>query len=371
MADVILVACGTRPELIRLAPTLLRLSEIYDLRILWTGQNSHKRLSSIFIEELGLDELNWIMPDDNLLPMSAGQVPFVASVVSKVNELIERFRPSLFLVLGDTFSCLGALAAYLSDIRILHLESGNRCFDSSVPEEKNRVLIDRISFAHVVYSERARLNLIDEGIDRDKVFVFGSPLAETYEGILKKNPIPLFDTKLAAVVDRKFVLVSLHRFENTSEPDFVQSQLKEIDEFCGSFGLQCVLTAHPSMIQRTGLSVNDFVNVHFFEPFGLIDYLHLQRLAEFVVSDSGSVHEDALILGIKAINLRRRHERQEISDLQATLHVATLDQEVLKRYYELDFDIEALSDGSNLYSRGRDFSRRVAMLIFTILGDRH
>lgn len=371
MADVILVACGTRPELIRLAPTLLKLSEIYDLKILWTGQNSHKRLSSIFIEELGLNGLNWILPDGKMFPMSSGQVPFITSVVSKVNELIEIFRPSLFLVLGDTFSCLGALAAYLSDIRVLHLESGNRCFDASVPEEKNRVLIDRISFAHVVYSERARLNLIDEGVDRDKVFVFGSPLAETYKDILKKNPIPLFDNKLAAVVDRKFVLVSLHRFENTSEPDFVRSQLKEIDEFCGSFGLQCVLTAHPSMVQRTGLSVNDFVNVHFFEPFGLIDYLHLQLSAEFVVSDSGSVHEDALILGIKAINLRRRHERQEISDLQATLHLAKLNKEVLRQFHELDFDVATLSDANDLYSSGVDFSRRVAMLIFTILGDRH
>ena len=307
----VMTVVGTRPEIIRLSETIKELDAKTEHVLVHTGQNYDYELNEIFFKDLGLRKPDYFLSGDikNLQPMAK-----IGEIFSKIEPVLEKERPDAFLVLGDTNSCLTAYAAKRRKIPVFHMEAGNRCFDERVPEEINRRIIDHISDINMVYSERARDNLIAEGLSRDRIIFTGSPMME----VLKVNEKKINDSKIIKklkLAKGKYFVVSFHREENVEDEKHFKGLLNILDSLAKIYNLPIIFSVHPRTRQKIDKNkIKLPKTVHLMKPLGLFNFVALQKNSFCVLSDSGTISEESTILGFPAVNLRETHERQEAMD---------------------------------------------------------
>lgn len=305
----VVTVVGTRPEVIRLSRIIARLDESFDHILVHTGQNSNHGLNGVFFEELG------IRPPDYSFGVSTVSLGLIlADTMRMTEELLQREKPDAFLVLGDTNSGLSALIAKRMNIPVYHMEAGNRCFDENVPEETNRRVIDHLSDFNLVYTEHARRNLIAEGLPSRRILLTGSPMREVLNHYA--NQISESDVlERLAIKEQEFFLVSAHRQENVDNPARLEAFLTCLHVMTQKWNLPVLVSTHPRTKQKLDVrGVHEIPGVQFHEPFGFFDYCHLQTKALCVASDSGTISEEASILGFPAVTLRSSIERPEALD---------------------------------------------------------
>jgi len=305
----VLTVVGTRPEIIRLSRVMVRLEECFGHVLVHTGQNYDYELNEIFFDQLGLRRPNYFLN-------SAGETAAatIARCIDGLDKVLEAESPDAVLILGDTNSCLSALAAKKRHIPIFHMEAGNRCFDSRVPEEVNRKIIDHTSDINLVYTEHARRNLIAEGLPTDQMFLTGSPMAE----ILNHHKTSIQESDVLSSLrlqKNEYFAASFHREENVDDPRRLASIVKSLNTVATTFELPIILSLHPRTKKRlVQLSLPFHTLIQELHPFGFFDYVRLQQDAYCTISDSGTITEEAAIIGFPAIMARDTHERPEGMD---------------------------------------------------------
>lgn len=308
----VLILLGTRPEIIKLCRVMAELEKHTDQIIVHTGQNFDYELNEVFFEQLGLRR-----PDHFL--DAAGETPAetVGNVIIKLDRILEMENPDAFLLLGDTNSAIGVIAAKRRKIPIFHMEAGNRCFDQRVPEENNRKIVDHLSDINMPYTEHARRYLIAEGLKPETVIKTGSPMLEVLEyyrdNIEQSNVLSEL-----GLHPREFFLVSAHREENVDSEQNLVDFLKTLNALAERWNFPLIVSTHPRTRKRLELPYAKQVTisplVRFLKPLGFFDYVHLQQKAFCVVSDSGTITEESSILNFPAVTIRQAHERPEGMD---------------------------------------------------------
>jgi UDP-N-acetyl-L-fucosamine synthase len=305
----VMTVVGTRPEIIRLSRVLARLDATVEHVLVHTGQNWDPYLRDVFFDELRLRA-----PDRQLQLDTSSLGRVLGGVLAGTEEAILAERPDALLVLGDTNSAIAALMARRMGVPVYHMEAGNRCFDLNVPEETNRRLVDHVADFNLVYTEHARRNLLAEGLHPRRIAHTGSPMREVLDHYRPGIEASTVLTRLELSPGEYFV-VSAHREENVDPPDRLRRLLDCLRAVRDAWPLPVLVSTHPRTRKRlealAGVSLD---GVAFHEPFGFLDYVHLQTRARCVLSDSGTVSEEAAILGFPAVTLRESIERPEALD---------------------------------------------------------
>lgn len=305
----LMVVAGTRPELIRLSVLInsWRQSSVDELILVHTGQNWDPNLSDVFFSDLDVAPPDYqLQLDTTTLGSSLG------SLMPAVEGVIQQEAPDAFLVLGDTNSALALLIARRMHVPTYHLEAGNRSFDANVPEEVNRRLLDHTSDFNLAYSEAARRNLLQEGLEPRRIAVTGSPLRELFTHHAQRLGESVVLGQLGLRSD-DYLVASVHREENVDDPDRLSRIVDLLSIVSQETQRAIVVSTHPRTAKRLenlGLDM-DGDCVRWLPPFGFWDYCSLQANAWCVMSDSGSLHEEAAILGFPAVSLRNAVERPE------------------------------------------------------------
>jgi len=305
----VLTIVGTRPEIIRLSATIKRLDKYTDHVLVHTGQNYDYELNEVFFEDLGLRK-----PDHFLNADTSSLGAVLGSILTKIEAVLIAEAPDAVVVLGDTNSCISALMARRMKIPVYHMEAGNRSFDENVPEETNRRMVDHISDYNLVYTEHARRNLLAEGIHPSRILLMGSPMREVLEG----NAAEIAASDIIAkqgLESGGYFLVSLHREENVDNPERLASVLRSLGRLSDEYKLPVLVSTHPRTRKRLEDQIDELKDrLVFHAPFGFNDYIRLQQSAKLVLSDSGTISEEASLLGFPAVSLRDAIERPEAID---------------------------------------------------------
>ena len=329
----VMTVVGTRPEIIRLSCVLRKLdaSPAIDHILVHTGQNYDYELSEVFFEQLGLRK------PDYFLEAAAGNAACTAgNILLKIDEVLESVHPDAFLVLGDTNSCLSAIAAKKRHIPVFHMEAGNRCFDQRVPEETNRKIVDHLADINLTYSDISREYLLREGLPADKVIKTGSPMYEVLGACMPQVEKSDVLSRFGLEAGRYFV-VSAHREENVSDEKNFFALVGILDRVAGHYGLPVVVSTHPrtrKMIEQHGVEFD--ARVRLVKPMGLSDYIALQIQAKAVLSDSGTISEESSILNFSALNIRQAHERPEAMEEASVMMVGLNPDRVMQGLAVLD-----------------------------------
>ncbi|MBY8874837.1 UDP-N-acetylglucosamine 2-epimerase (non-hydrolyzing) [Micromonospora sp. PLK6-60] len=307
----VMTVVGTRPEIIRLSRVISRLAETVDHVLVHTGQNWDSSLSDVFFKELRLREPDRFLRVDT---SSLGRV--LGGVLAGTEAALADLRPDALLVLGDTNSCIAALMARRMRVPVYHMEAGNRCFDLNVPEETNRRLVDHVADFNLVYTEHARRNLLAEGLHPRRILHTGSPMREVlahYRADVEGSTI----LRQLDLAPNGYFVVSAHREENVDHPGRLRRLLDCLAAVRDRWGLPVLVSTHPrtrKRLEALALAPAALDGISFHEPFGLFDYVHLQSRAYCTLSDSGTISEEAAILGFPAVTLRESIERPEALD---------------------------------------------------------
>ena len=328
----VLTLVGTRPELIKLSRVIPLLDKYTQHTFVHTGQNYSDQLSSIFFKELKIRK-----PDFQLDVAGDTAMKSIAQVLEKTDEVLEKVKPDALLVLGDTNSSLAVLAAKRKKIPVFHLEAGNRSFDDRTPEEINRRIVDHVSDINMTYSERARQNLVREGLSPDRIFCIGSPMKEIFDFYgLEIDKAEVLSRLQVAV--KKYIVVSLHREENVDDLEKLKSLISSVEEMAKHFGLEVLFSTHPRTRERLkSVLIGLNSRITFLDALGFFDFVKLQRSAFCVVSDSGTLTEESSLLSFPAVTLRNSHERPEGADV-GTLLMSDANSQILIRSVTIAVD---------------------------------
>lgn len=303
----VMTVLGTRPEIIRLSRVVDLLDRHARHVLVHTGQNYDDRLSGLFFRDLGIRS-----PDAFLDVRSDGFADQVAQIMSRIEPLLLQERPDRLLILGDTNSGLSAIVARRLGIPVFHMEAGNRCYDDRVPEEVNRRVIDHASSVLMPYTERSRANLLREGIEGHRIYVTGNPIGQVIDHYADRIAASAVLATLALEPGRYF-LVTMHRAENVDREDRLQSLVEGLSGLWREYRLPVVCSFHPrtrSKVERFGVDIAR-EGLRFVEPLGFFDFVRLEQSAFCVLSDSGTVQEEACLFKVPNVTLRDVTERPE------------------------------------------------------------
>lgn len=310
----IMTVIGTRPEIIRLSEVIKKCDKYFDQALVHTGQNYDYTLNQIFFEDLELRQ-----PDYYLDAVGSDLGETIGNIIARSYKLMAQIKPDAFLVLGDTNSALAAISAKRLKIPIFHMEAGNRCFDENLPEETNRRIIDHIADVNLCYSEHARRYLNAEGTAKERTYVTGSPMAE----VLSANRAKIEASKVLETLGLergKYILLSAHREENIDQEKNFFALMEAVNSMAEAYQMPIIYSTHPrsrKFIEKRGFVFHPLVRS--LQPFGFSDYNHLQINAFCVVSDSGTLPEEASYFSAKgipfpAVCVRTSTERPEAID---------------------------------------------------------
>lgn len=322
----VMTIVGTRPELIKMSRVIAEFDEHTQHVLVHTGQNYDFELNQVFFDDLGIRR-----PDHFLEVAGDNAAQTIARVIEKSDEVMAKEQPDVVMLYGDTNSCLSVIAAKRRKIPVFHMEAGNRCFDQRVPEEINRKVLDHLSDINMVLTEHARRYLIAEGIRPETIIKTGSHMREVLDhympGIQKSNVLQRIG--LAA---NKYFIVSAHREENVDTPRNLQDLVETLNALAENYDYPVIVSTHPRTKNRLDAFGQGDLNplIQFMKPFGFCDYIKLQMEAMCVISDSGTITEEASLLNLPAITIRNSHERPEGMD------VGTLIMSGLKKERVLD-----------------------------------
>ncbi|EOU1740935.1 non-hydrolyzing UDP-N-acetylglucosamine 2-epimerase [Clostridium perfringens] len=305
----VMTIVGTRPEIIRLAETIKKCDLYFEHILVHTGQNWDYTLNDVFFKELELREPNHFL---GVVGNNLGET--MGNIIAKSYEILVQEQPDALLILGDTNSCLSAIAAKRLKIPVFHMEAGNRCFDQNVPEEINRRIVDVTSDVNLAYTEHARRYLLSEGMRKEYTFVTGSPLPEVFARYMPK--IDESDVLERLGLEKgKFILVSAHREENIDNDENFKSLTDALNAIAETYNMPVIYSTHPrswKRIEEKGIKFHK--NIKQLKPFGFYDYNKLQKESFCVLSDSGSLAEESNIMGFPAVSIRTSTERPEAVD---------------------------------------------------------
>lgn len=306
----VMTVLGTRPEIIRLSRVIARLDDFTDHQLVHTGQNWDPELNAVFFADLGLRAPDHVLSIDT---SSLGAV--MGTILIQIEQRLKADRPDAMLVLGDTNSAIAAIMARRLKIPVYHMEAGNRSFDRNVPEETNRRLVDAIADFNLVYTEHARRHLLAEGMAHRRVYLTGSPMREVLDHYRE-------EIEASDILDRLglaaggYYLVSLHREENVDSKARLAALVETLNRLAVRDGMPVIVSTHPRTRLRLD-ALGDMTldpRVQWLKPFGFHDYNALQLRARCTLSDSGTIAEEAAILGFPAITPRDSIERPEAMD---------------------------------------------------------
>lgn len=323
----VMTVIGTRPEIIRLSAVINKLesSEAIEHILVHTGQNYDYELNEVFFNDFKLKK-----PDYFLESAVGNAIETIGNILIKIDKVLEEVKPDAFLVLGDTNSCLAAIAAKRKKIPIFHMEAGNRCFDQRVPEETNRKIVDHIADINLTYSDIAREYLLREGILPDRVIKTGSPMFEVINSRLQ-------DIEKSDILERlgleenKYFVVSSHREENISSEKNFLGLVDSLNAVAEKYNIPVIVSTHPrtrKMIEEKNIKFNPLISL--MKPLGFNDYIKLQIKSKAVLSDSGTISEESSILKFKALNLREAHERPEAMEEASVMLVGLKKERILQ-----------------------------------------
>jgi UDP-N-acetylglucosamine 2-epimerase len=302
---------GTRPELIKMSRVIAEFDRHTQHILVHTGQNYDYELNLLFFEDLFIRK-----PDYFLEAVGDNAAQTIARVIEKSDAVMEKEKPDAVMLYGDTNSCLSVIAAKRRKIPVFHMEAGNRCFDQRVPEELNRKVLDHLSDINLVLTEHARRYLIAEGVRPETIIKTGSHMHEVLDHYMPK--IQKSDVLQHMRLETgKFFIVSAHREENVDTPQNMLDMVETLNALAEQYDIPVIVSTHPRTKKRLDALKLGFLNPHiqFLKPFGFCDYIKLQMEALCVVSDSGTITEEASLLNLPAITIRNAHERPEGMDV--------------------------------------------------------
>lgn len=340
----LLIIVGTRPEIIRLAAVINKCRKYFDVVLAHTGQNYDYNLNGIFFENLKINE-----PEVYMDAVGDDLGATVGNIINCSYKLMNQIKPEALLILGDTNSCLSAIAAKRLHIPIFHMEAGNRCKDECLPEETNRRIVDIISDVNLAYSEHARKYLHECGLPKERVYVTGSPMAEVLHQNLKEIQASDILEKLG-LKEKNYILLSAHREENIDTEKNFLSLFTAINKMAEKYDMPILYSCHPrskKRLEQSGFKLDERVIQH--EPLGFHDYNHLQMNAYAVVSDSGTLPEESSFFTsvghpFPAVCIRTSTERPEALD-KACFILAGIDEKSLLQ--AVDTAVQMTLDGDN------------------------
>jgi UDP-N-acetylglucosamine 2-epimerase (non-hydrolysing) len=329
----VITVVGTRPEIIRLSRVICALDDSAAIEhiLVHTGQNYDYELNEVFFEDLGIRK-----PNHFLNAAGSNATTTAGQILINIDSVLEETNPDVFLVLGDTNSCLCAIAAKKRQIPIFHMEAGNRCFDQRVPEETNRKIVDHVSDINMTYSDIAREYLLREGLSADRVIKTGSPMFEVlnhYSPEINKSEV----LKNLNLEKGKYFVVSAHREENISSDKNFRGLMESLNSIAEKYGYPVIVSTHPrtrNMIEKKQIETHS--RIQFLKPLGFHDYNSLQMNSNAVLSDSGTINEESSILNFRALNIRDAHERPEAMEEASVMMVGMNTDRILQGLVQLE-----------------------------------
>lgn len=359
----VMTLVGTRPELIKMSRVIAELDKHVDHILVHSGQNFDYELNQVFFDELDIRK-----PDHFLNAVGESTAETIGSIIVKADQIFELEKPDALLLYGDTNTCLAVIAAKRRKIPVFHMEAGNRCFDQRVPEELNRKVLDHLSDVNMVLTEHARRYLISEGIKPELIFKTGSHMQQVLSHYMPKI-VKSDALKRLGIQKKEYFIVSTHREENVDSPENLHDLLDTLNGLAREYKMPIIVSTHPRTKKRLDNLRDVFVDplIKFIKPFGFLDYINLQMNAYCILSDSGTITEEASLLSLPAVMIRNAHERPEGMD-DGVIIMCGLKLESVLRAVQITAEQNADSQQSSVKVddyEGGDVAKKVVKLVLS------